>query len=167
MRYLIIVIILGLGAAAYLYFTPKPLGQGEEMPVFSLETVHGRPFDIEKYYGKTICLIFFSMEDEAARRMFSDFHFLTDQLKGNPNVKYVAVAVDGTPSRAKLFISQYKFPGDVLFDSDKTVTKSFRLTSFPFIYIVDSEGLISYSIGGWERDHIRELLPAIKRAGED
>ncbi|MBI5645409.1 MAG: redoxin domain-containing protein [Ignavibacteriae bacterium] len=162
MRYLIVVVLLGLGVAVYLFMKPASLRVGEEIPYIELETATGAWFDIEKYDGKTLCLIFFSPDDDASRTMFSEFHYITEQFRGNAQIKYIAIAVDGNGDRVKLFLSQYRFPGDVLMDSDKELSTQFRLSNFPAIFLVDADWRVRYTFSGWDREHIREIIPALR-----
>jgi peroxiredoxin len=166
-RYLIILILIAIGIGAYIYLTPKTLKKGDTIPPFELETASGRLIDIEKYEGKALLIVFFSIDDDITRSVFSDFHFISDQFKGDPDVRFIAIAVDGTPERLKLFLSQYKFPGDVLVDDGTLVSEIFQLTTYPFFYITNGERKIVYTIEGFARNDIRELTPALRRAKKE
>ncbi|MBL0174767.1 MAG: TlpA family protein disulfide reductase [Ignavibacteria bacterium] len=167
MRYLIILILIAIGIGAYIYLSPKTLKKGDTIPPFELETARGKFLDIEKYEGKALLIVFFSVDDDVSRDVFSDFHFISDQFKGDADVRFIAIAVDGTPERLKLFLSQYRFPGDVLVDDGTFVAEVFQVTSFPMFYITNGERKIVYTIEGFARNDIRELTPALRRAKKE
>ena len=164
MRYIIILVLIGLGAAAFIYLTPKTLKNGDIVPTFELPTVSGKAFSIEKYEGKVLLLALFSIDDEQSRMLFSDFHFIQDQFSGDPAVRFVAIAVDGTPERVKLFLSHFRFQGDVLVDDGRVIKEQFQCTSFPILYITNARHEIIYTINGFNREDIREVIPALRRA---
>ena len=167
MRYLIILILAGLGAAAYIYLTPKTLKNGDVIPDFELETLSGRPFSLEKYEDKTLLVALFSIDDEESRIFFSDFHFIHEHFKSDPDVRFLAIAADGTPERLKLFLSHARFPGEVLLDDGFVVKEQFQCASFPMVFITNKSHEITYTIKGFSRDVIREIIPALRRAKKD
>jgi len=166
LKYLILVILVGGGICVWLLLTPKALRTGEQAPSFALETVNGRVFDLDTYSDKAVCVVFFSVEDDNAKDLFADFHYVSDQFRGNSDIGFLAIAVDGSPQRVKLFMSHSPFPGPILLDPDKLVAEGFRVSSFPVIYVLDPDLLVSYTLAGWERDYVRELIPALRRASE-
>ncbi|MDH7515593.1 MAG: redoxin domain-containing protein [Bacteroidota bacterium] len=163
MRYIVISLIIGAAVVAWLLLTPKPLRQGETAPSFVLPTMKGRLFDLDTYEGKTVSLVFFSPSDDDARTLFRDFRYVTDAYRSSPNVKFLAVAVDGTPQRVSMFMSQFNFPGEILCDMDHQLVDAYRLSSFPTVYVLDRELTVKYVVKGWKKDFVRELIPAIRR----
>jgi peroxiredoxin len=167
MRYMLILILAGLGAAAYIYLTPKTLKNGDVVPDFELETISGKPFSLDKYEDKILLVALFSIDDEESRIFFSDFHFIFDHFKSDPQIRFIAIASDGTAERVKLFLSHARFPGDVLLDDGFVVKEQFKCASFPMIYITNNTHEIIYTIKGFSREVIREIIPALRRAKKD
>jgi peroxiredoxin len=163
MRYLVIVLVLATAFAAWLYFTPKQKKVGESADAFILNTATGRVVDTEKLAGKCKCLVFFSTDDEESRVMLSQFRYVTDHFRGNANVRFLAIAVNGTKERVPLFMSQYAFPGDVLLDGDGSVAALYRVSTLPAVFVVDADDQIAFSVNGWRRDNIREINPILRK----
>lgn len=164
MRYFLLFIALLAGIAAWLYLRPVPKGVGETMEDFTLDTVSGRAFDFSSLHGKTAILIFFSLDGEESTEFFRLSEFLTKPLKGRRDIRTIALVQEGEAERVRLYLSQFKYNGDVLLDPDGTVAKSLNLTSFPAFYIVGPDQVITYNAIGWDRDYIREMIQAVRPA---
>lgn len=164
MRYLVIILLLALAAAVWLYLTPKQMKTGERVTPFVLNTMTGRAADYEKLAGKAKCILFFSVDEDESQDMFSQIHYATDHFKMRGDVRFIAIAARGTKDRVKLFMSQYQFPGDVLLDEDGTVTQAFRVTRLPAVFVVNTNDEVTLSLKGWEKDVIREIIPAVRAA---
>lgn len=129
---------------------------------FELETIHHRPFDLSRHSGKYLCIIFFSVDDEQSRELFQYARILTKTFQSNSQVRFIAIATDGTYDRLKLFISQFEFHGDILLDTEKTVAQQFRVSTLPAFFVGDKTGTIRYDLTGWRKDYVRELVQKIK-----
>jgi peroxiredoxin len=165
-RYLVTILLLALAAAVWLYVTPKQMKRGEIVTPFVLNTMKGRAVDYEKLAGKTKCILFFSVDDEESRQMFSEFRFITEHFKSRGDVRFLAIAVNGTRERVPIFMSPYQFPGDVLLDEDGSVARSFRVGGLPALFVVNGGDEVTLSMKGWKRDDIREIIPAIRMAAK-
>ena len=165
MRYFVLFILILGGIAVWLYLRPSPKGIGETMEDFTLDTMTGRAFDFQSLHGKTAIFILFSLDNDESTEFFRLADFLSRPLKGKQNLRIIAVVKEDAAERVRLYLSQFKFTGDVLLDPVGSVARSLNVSSFPAFYVTDADRKIIYKKIGWDRDNIRELIQAAKSGG--
>jgi thiol-disulfide isomerase/thioredoxin len=149
---------------------PLPVLQAQEtgLPVGSkaptstiVETLDGKSFDIGQYIGKTPVLIEFwatwcpnckALEPtmlEVAKKYGSKVKFIG-----------VAVSVNQSPERVKLYAEKHELPLEVYFDRKGTATDAYDAAATSYVVIMDKTGTVVYTgLGGSQN-----LEAAIKKA---
>jgi thiol-disulfide isomerase/thioredoxin len=149
---------------------PVPSLQAQEtgLPVGSkapsstiVETLDGKSFDIGQYIGKTPVLIEFwatwcpnckALEPtmlEVAKKYGSKVKFIG-----------VAVSVNQSPERVKLYAEKHELPLEVYFDRKGTATDAYDAAATSYVVIMDKTGTVVYTgLGGSQN-----LEAAIKKA---
>ena len=126
-----------------------------------VETLDGKPFDIGQYIGKTPVLIEFwatwcpnckQLEPamvEAAKKYGSKVKFIG-----------VAVSVNQSPERVKLYAEKHGLPLEVYFDRKGTATDAYDAAATSYVVIMDKAGTVVYTgLGGTQN-----LDAALKKA---
>jgi len=135
---------------------------GSKAPTSTMvETLDGKPFDIGQYIGKTPVLIEFwatwcpnckQLEPamvEAAKKYGSKVKFLG-----------VAVSVNQSPERVKLYAEKHELPLEVYFDRKGTATDAYDAAATSYVVIMDKTGTVVYTgLGGTQN-----LDAALKKA---
>jgi thiol-disulfide isomerase/thioredoxin len=147
---------------------PSLLAQETGLPVGAkaptstiVETLDGKPFDIGQYVGKSPVLIEFwatwcpnckQLEPamvEAAKKYGSKVKFLG-----------VAVSVNQSPERVKLYAEKHELPLEVYFDRKGTATDAYDAAATSYVVIMDKTGTVVYTgLGGTQN-----LDAALKKA---
>jgi len=164
MRFLILIVIIALGVTAYFFLHPSHKSRGDSVENFTVDTMNRRAFSFDKLEGKVKCIFFFSVNDEDSQKMLTMARFAASPFATDSDVKFLGIATDGDADRVKLFMSQFKFPGDVLMDSEGVIAKEFEVNETPSVFVVDRTNTIQYVRSGWIQDFIREVIPAIREA---
>ena len=135
---------------------------GAKAPASTIvETLDGKAFDIGQYIGKTPVLIEFwatwcplckqlepTMVD-AARKYGSRVKFIG-----------VAVSVNQTPERVKLYAEKHGLPLEVYFDRKGTATDAYDAAATSYVVVVNKAGTVVYTgLGGTQN-----LDAAVKKA---
>ena len=135
---------------------------GAKAPTSTIvETLDGKSFDIGQYIGKTPVLIEFwatwcpnckqlepTMVD-VARKYGSKVKFIG-----------VAVSVNQSPERVKLYAEKHELPLEVYFDRKGTATDAYDAAATSYVVIMDKAGTVVYTgLGGSQN-----LEAALKKA---
>jgi peroxiredoxin len=135
---------------------------GAKAPAAVLETLAGKRVDLADYIGKTPVLIEFwatwcpnckELEKpiEAAHRKYGkEVRFLG-----------VAVSVNQSPERVRVYAQRHKLPLEVLFDRRGNATAAYDVPATSYVVVIDRSGTIVYTGLGGDQD----IEGAIRRAG--
>jgi thiol-disulfide isomerase/thioredoxin len=124
---------------------------GSKAPTSTIvETLDGKSFDVGQYIGKTPVLIEFwatwcpnckQLEPamaEAAKKYGTKIKFIG-----------VAVSVNQSPERVKLYAEKHELPLDIYFDRKGTATDAYDAAATSYIVVVDKSGTVVYTgLGG-------------------
>jgi len=158
-----IVLVVALGATAFLYFAKSANGSSGSAaaglstpaPEFRLQTHDGKTLELSALRGKSgAVLVFFAtwcpgcMEEVPHIKRFADLARERGVLVYGVNLKQTQDVIDA-------FVREYAVNYRILLDRDATVTRDYAVTGIPLIVGIDAEGLIRY------RDH---ALPADEEA---
>ena len=126
---------------------------GAKAPAAVVEGMDGRLVDLAQYLGKTPVLIEFwatwcpnckELEPtmQAAHRKYGD------------RVKFlgVAVSVNQSPERAKLYAEKHALPIEVLYDRKGAATDAYDVPATSYVVVVDRAGTVVYTGLGGSQD---------------
>ena len=144
---------------------------GDAIPAFVLKDQNNADFDIDKFRGKKILVIYFYPKDDTpgctteACAFRDEYEVFTDL-----DVKVIGISSDDVTSH-KNFAEKYSLPFTLLADTNKKVQKLFGVPkSFLGLipgrvtYIVDKNGIIVHIFNSMTNaeKHISESLSIIK-----
>jgi thiol-disulfide isomerase/thioredoxin len=153
-----------------LFPVPVPALQAQEtgLPVGAkaptstiVETLDGKSFNIGQYVGKTPMLIEFWATWCPLCKQLEPTMIDVARKYGN-KVKFigVAVSVNQTPERVKLYAAKHGLPMEVYFDRKGTASDAYDAAATSYVVVVDKTGTVVYTgLGGSQN-----LEAAVKKA---
>jgi thiol-disulfide isomerase/thioredoxin len=103
---------------------------------FSLQDLNGANLSLKRFGGRTILVHFFATWCEPCRE---ELPALDRFLKRSaPDVSVVAVSVAEVDPRVKRFFEATPVDFPVLLDRDRTVAKSWKISTLPTTYVLDA-----------------------------
>ncbi|PLX24577.1 peroxiredoxin [Candidatus Parcubacteria bacterium] len=146
-----------------------PIKVGDKAPLFTLKNQSGQKVALKDFLGKKNVLLIFYPGDNtpgctkqlcAVRNDFSKFQKLDTIIFG------VNHADDTSHQK---FIDKYKFPFDLLIDSDKKVSRKYKALKFMFghesikrsVVLIDKQGKIVFLKRGMPSD--QEIIDSLKK----
>ena len=135
---------------------------GSKAPTSTIvETLDGKSFDIGQYIGKTPVLIeFWATWCPNCKQL--EPTMVSVAKKYGTKVKFigVAVSVNQSPERVKLYAEKHELPLEVYFDRKGTATDAYDAAATSYVVVVDKAGTVVYTgLGGTQN-----LEAALKKA---
>ena len=135
---------------------------GAKAPASTLvETLDGKSFDLGQYVGKTPMLIEFWATWCPLCKQLEPTMIDVAKRYGN-KVKFVgvAVSVNQTPERVKLYAEKHGLPLEVYYDRKGAAADGYDAAATSYVVVVDKAGTVVYTgLGGTQ-----DLEAAIKKA---
>ncbi|MEK0313697.1 TlpA family protein disulfide reductase [Cohnella sp. 56] len=133
----------------------------EEAPDFTLTDLDGNTVSLRDLRGKTVYLNFWTTwckwckkEMPAMKQVYQAFE--------DKNLAIVAVDIGEDREEVASYIAKGSYPFQVLLDSDKSVSESYRVTSIPVSVFVDKEGRVAYrKLGTMKEDEMRAVIASL------
>ncbi len=150
-----------LVAAPSLRAQESALPLGTRAPAAAVETLDGKPADLAQYIGKTPLLIeFWATWCPNCKALEPAMQAAHRKYGGRVKFLAVAVSVNQTPQRARLYAEKHKLPLEVLFDRKGAATSAYNVFATSTIVVIDRNGTIVYTGQGAEQD----IEAAVKKA---
>ena len=137
------------------------LAVGSKAPSAIVHTLDGKPFDIGRYIGKTpVVLEFWATWCSLCKELEPELR--AAHARYGKQVKFVgiAVSINQTPKRVKLYAAKHKLPLEVYFDKKGDASTAYDVIATSTIVVIDRNGLIVYTGQGGDQD----IEAAIKKA---
>ena len=134
-----------------LYAQETGLPIGTKAPTTTLvETLDGKPFDIGQYVGKTPVLIqFWATWCPNCKQLEPAMEAAAKKYAGKIKFIAVAVSVNQSPARVKLYAEKHAMPGEVYFDRKGNAADSYDAAATSYIVVMDKAGTVVYTgLGG-------------------
>jgi peroxiredoxin len=163
MKHLLLALALTLVVPPSLRSQELGIPVGAKAPAAVVEGLDGRPVDLGQYIGKTPVLIEFwatwcpnCKELEPAMR--------AAHQKYGDRVKFlgVAVSVNQSPERAKLYAEKHGLPLEVLYDRKGAATDAYDVPATSYVVVVDRAGTVVYTGLGGSQDLDAALGKAVR-----
>ena len=135
---------------------------GSKAPTSTIvETLDGKSFDIGQYVGKTPVLIEFWATWCPNCKQLEPTMVETAKKYGNKvNFLGVAVSVNQSPERVKLYAEKHALPLEIYFDRKGTATDAYDAAATSYVVVLDKTGTVVYTgLGGTQN-----LEAAVKKA---
>ena len=156
---LICVILAAAGCAAAT--ASDPFANGTAAPGFQLESAAGKSVNLSDYRGQVVLLNFWASWCGPCRKEMPILEQLHKQYKSKG---FTMVGVNVEPSSADavnwLKSTPVSFP--ILFDTDSSVSKLYRVEGMPNTVIVDRNGKVRYIHRGYKPGEENEYLDQIR-----
>lgn len=144
-RRMLLLLMLGLIAfALYQSFMQKDKEQlevGDFAPNFQVQTHDGKALKLSDYRGKVILLNFWATWCGPCRTEMPDIQKVYDTWKPR-GLEVIAMNIAETPISVSNFTEQLKLTFLIGLDTDKTVTKTYKVGPIPTSFFIDKNGKI-------------------------
>ncbi len=132
-----------------------PLPTAVPAPAFTLNDIDDAPHALADYKGKVILLNFWATWCPPCRREMPSLERLHQAMHAD---EFVVIAVNQMETTDHVFAYTGQLEVDptftILFDTDSTVSRAYRVNGLPTTYLIDRQGNIRYrAVGGREFDH--------------
>ena len=127
------------------------LAIGTKAPTSTLvETLDGKPFDLGQYVGKTPVLIeFWATWCPNCKQLEPALEAAAKKYAGKIKFVAVAVSVNQSPARAKLYAEKHALPLEVYFDRKGNAADAYDAAATSYIVVLDKTGAVVYTgLGG-------------------
>ena len=127
------------------------LAVGTKAPATTLvETLDGKPFDLGQYVGKTPMLIeFWATWCPNCKQLEPAMEAAAKKYAGKIKFVGVAVSVNQSPERVKLYAEKHALPLEVYFDKKGNAADSYDAAATSYIVVIDKSGTVVYTgLGG-------------------
>jgi thiol-disulfide isomerase/thioredoxin len=120
---------------------------GSKAPTSTLvETLDGKPFDIGQYIGKTPVLIeFWATWCPNCKQLEPSMAEAAKKYAGKIKFIGVAVSVNQSPERAKLYAEKHGLPMEMYYDKKGNAADSYDAAATSYIIVVDKTGTVVYT----------------------
>lgn len=134
---------------------------GSKAPAAVVETLDGKAVDLARYIGKTPVLMeFWATWCPNCKELEPALHAVHRKYAGKVEFIVVAVSVNQSPQRVKLYAAKHKLPGVMLFDKRGKAADAYEVPATSYIVVIDKAGKVVYTGLGGDQD----LEAAVRKA---
>lgn len=146
---------------------PKPpesafFKTGEPFVHFKETDIAGQMLDLKQLAGKIVVLNFWSVNNSQCRRQIADLNELADSYKADPNIVFLAVALEGK-DEVDEFLKTNTFKYRHL-ERGKRLNSKYSINMHPADVVIDKAGKIQYHTAGYSPANGYWLGKAIEQA---
>ena len=162
---------LRLLAATLLALALPAVGRAQELglpigtaaPSAVVQTLDGKPTDLARYVGKTPVLIeFWASWCPSCKALEPQLQRIARTHGAKVKLLGVAVSVNQTPQRARLYAQKYKLPMELLWDAQGKATEAYDAPATSYVVVLDRAGKVVYTGQGADQNleaAVRKALP--------
>ena len=134
---------------------------GSTAPTAKMLTLDGKDADLAQYIGKTPMLIeFWAIWCPNCHELEPTLVAMSKKYGSQVKFVGVAVSVNETADKVKLFVEKHGLPGDQFFDSKGNATGAYDAPATSYVVVINKAGKVVYTgLGGKQN-----LEAAIKKA---
>ena len=163
MRKLLITLLVAAVSAAPAAVHAQDLGieVGAQAPSVKVHTLDGHEVDLAQYTGKTpVVMEFWATWCPVCKEL--EPTMLAAAKKYAKQVKFVgvAVSVNESPEKVKLFVQRHGLPGDQYFDTKGNATGAYDVPATSYVVVLDKSGKVVYTGQGGKQN----IEAAIRKA---
>lgn len=138
------------------------LAVGSKAPSAVVQTLDGKPFDLGSYIGKTPLVIeFWATWCSLCKELEPQLR--AAHAKYGKRVKFVgiAVSVNQTPQRVRLYAQKHKLPLEIYFDGKGDASTAYDVFATSTIVVIDRKGTVVYTGQGGDQNIEAALRKAL------
>jgi thiol-disulfide isomerase/thioredoxin len=134
---------------------------GTTAPAAKMQTLDGKDADLAQYIGKTPMLIeFWAIWCPNCKELEPALVAMSKKYGSQMKFIGVAVSVNETPDKVKLFVEKHALPGDQFFDTKGNATGAYDAPATSYVVVINKAGKVVYTgLGGKQN-----LEAAIRKA---
>jgi thiol-disulfide isomerase/thioredoxin len=123
---------------------------GSPAPSAALETLDGKPADLARYVGKTpVVMEFWATWCPNCKELEPAMQALHKKYGAKVRFVGVAVSVNQSPERARLYVQKHAIPGDHYFDRRGNASGAYDVPATSYVVVIDRAGKVVYTgLGG-------------------
>ena len=126
---------------------------GSKAPAAVVQTLDGKSVDLAQFVGKTPMVIeFWATWCPLCKELEPTMHAAATKYGRQVKFIGVAVSVNQTPERAKLYAERHQLPLEVYFDKDGNATNNYDVAATSTVVVVDAKGTVVYTGQGGKQD---------------
>lgn len=126
---------------------------GAQAPGAIVETLDGKQADLSQYVGKQPVLIeFWATWCGNCRQLEPAIHAAAEKYKGKVAFVGVAVSVNQSPERVRLYAEKHKLPLTVFYDRKGHASDAYDVAATSYIVVVNKAGKVVYTGLGGDQD---------------
>jgi thiol-disulfide isomerase/thioredoxin len=134
---------------------------GTIAPAALVETLDGKSANLSQYVGKGPVLIeFWATWCENCHELEPTLKAVVQKYAGRVKFVGVAVSVNQSPERVKMFVAKHALPGDHYYDRKGEATGNYDVPATSYVVALDRTGKVVYTGLGGKQD----LEAAVKKA---
>jgi peroxiredoxin len=114
---------------------------GDKAPDFQLQTLDGKVVKLSDYHGKVVLINFWATWCQPCRTEMPDLQKVYESWRGR-GLEVLAVNIAETPVAVQAFKKELGLTFPILLDSQKEVTKLYKVGPIPTSFFVDESGKI-------------------------
>ena len=134
---------------------------GATAPAVTVQSLDGKPINLDRYIGKTPMLIeFWATWCPNCRELMPTL--LDAEKKYGKQVKFVAIAVaiNQSPEKVRRYLAAHPLPHDTYYDDEGKAAGAFDAPATSYVVVLDKQGRVVYTgLGGKQN-----LEAALKKA---
>jgi thiol-disulfide isomerase/thioredoxin len=132
---------------------PMGLPVGAKAPGAVVQTLDGKRVDLASYMGKgPVVLEFWALWCGNCKELEPQLKALTAKYAGKVTFVSVAVSVNESPERVKLYAQKYGLTQQLVFDATGAATDAYSAPATSYVVVVDRSGKIVYTgLGGEQK----------------
>lgn len=134
---------------------------GTDAPAAAVHTLDGARADLSQYIGKSpVLLEFWATWCPVCKELEPKMLDLAKRYGSQVKFVGVAVSVNESPRRVKLYAEKYHYPFDLVFDTDGNAVTAYDVPATSYVVVIDKSGKVVYTGQGADQD----LEAALKKA---
>lgn len=134
---------------------------GAKAPGAVVHTLDGAEVDIARYVGKSpVLLEFWATWCPVCKELEPKMLDLAKRYGSKVKFVGVAVSVNESPRRVKLYADKYHYPFDMVYDTDGNAVTAYDVPATSYVVVIDKSGTVVYTGQGGDQD----LEAALKKA---
>jgi len=158
---------LALAPLAFVAHSARAQESGIEVgtiaPAALVETLDGKSANLSQYVGKGPVLIeFWATWCENCHELEPTLKAVVQKYAGRVKFVGVAVSVNQSPERVKMFVAKHALPGDHYYDRKGEATGNYDVPATSYVVVLDKAGKVVYTGLGGKQDLEAAVRKALK-----